>query len=261
MSGKQEQDTLTREPVSIREQLDPVLLDYIDQVLEVCSLRASYVINHILEHGSINSEDLRNRGYVHGARAVGDVRDNGVPLITKTTKSSDNRNIAEYAFGPPEKIKRHKFGGRINFPSTLKKQLIERDDLVCKLSQQELPREELQVDHRIPFYIAGDIKGERNPDDFMLLSRSMQRAKSWSCEHCENLLKHFDPDVCKTCYWAYPENYSHVAMKMERRINIVWQGDEVQDYERLASTAIEFDTSVQNYLKGIVRKQVRQDED
>jgi len=27
---------------------------------------------------------------------------------------------------------------------------------------------------------------ELNPDDFMLLSGSANRAKSWFCEHCEN---------------------------------------------------------------------------
>jgi hypothetical protein len=171
-----------------KNQLDSELLGYINEVLEVCTSRATYVINHILEHGCINSEHIRNKGYIHGARAVGDVRDNGIPLITRKIKSSDNRSIAEYVLGSSSDIKRHKFGGRVNFPKTLKQKLIERDGLYCSISQQPLPEIELQIDHRIPYYISGDLQAVRDPNDFMLLSKSMQRTKSWDCEHCKNLL-------------------------------------------------------------------------
>ena len=42
----------------------------------------------------------------------------------------------------------------------------------------------LQIDHRVPYEVGGDDKSETlNPDDFMLLSGSANRAKSWSCEH------------------------------------------------------------------------------
>lgn len=238
--------------MSIRNQLEPELLEYIDQVLEVCSSRAVYVINHILEHGYITSEHIRNQGYVHGARAVGDVRDNGVPLNTHNTKSSDNRTIAEYTFGSAAEIKRHKFGGRVNFPTKLKGLLIARDGLICSISQQELPENELQIDHRVPYYISGDIQGERNPDDFMLLSKSMQRAKSWDCEHCQNLLENFDVEICKTCYWAYPKSYKHVAMKEMRSINITWEGSEVAEFDRMDQACKENGKTVQDYLKSIV---------
>lgn len=238
--------------MSIRSQLEPELLDYIKQVLEVCSSRAVYVINQILENGSISSEHIRNQGYVHGARAIGDVRDNGIPLITKNIKSSDNRTIAEYTFGPAKDIKRHKFGGRVNFPKKLKGQLIDRDGLICRISQQHLPESELQIDHRVPYYISGDIQGDRDPNDFMLLSKSMQRAKSWDCEHCNNLLDSFDINICKTCYWAYPENYTHVAMKEMRSINITWEGKEVKEYDRMENSCREDGKTVQDYLKSIV---------
>lgn len=204
--------------------MEKELLDYINDVLKVCSSRAAKVINHILEHGSIDSEQIANMGFVHGARAVGDVRDQGVPLITGSTKSSDNRNIAVYTFGPASEIRKHKFGGRINFPASLKRQLIERDGLFCAISKQPHPEAELQIDHRVPYYISGDIAGVRNPQDFMLLSRSMQRAKSWDCENCENLKIHFDIFNCKTCYWASPENYTHVAMQTQRSLHVTWDG-------------------------------------
>ena len=49
-----------------------------------------------------------------------------------------------------------------------------------------MEEKDLQIDHRVPDEIAGDTDVEPNPDDFMLLSTSANRAKSWSCEHCEN---------------------------------------------------------------------------
>lgn len=251
----QKQNTVyQRSNMSIEKKLEPELLEYINEVLKVCSSRAAFVINYILKNGSISSEVIRNQGYVHGARAVGDVRDNGVPLITGGTKSSDNRSIAEYTFGEAKDIKRHKFGGRVNFPKNLKKQLIERDGLFCKISQQPLPESELQIDHRVPYYISGDIQGERNPNDFMLLSKSMQRAKSWDCEHCKNLLEHFDIGICKSCYWAFPEQYTHVAMKEMRSINVTWEGDEVKSYDQMESLCKEDGKTVQECIKSIVQE-------
>lgn len=232
--------------------MEKELEGYIKDVLEVCSSRAAFVIHHIIEHGSINSEQIRNAGFVHGARAVGDVRDNGIPLVTNNVKSSDNRTIAEYTFGPASEIRKHKFGGRINFPASLKGKLIERDGLYCAISQQQLPEKELQIDHRVPYYISGDIAGDRDPSDFMLLSKSLQRSKSWDCEHCENLKLHFDLNICRTCYWAYPENYTHVAMRTQRSLNVTWEGDEVKNFDMLTEESDQTGRSPQELIKIIV---------
>lgn len=228
--------------------IDPELKKYIDEVLRICSARAAYVLNEILQHGEISSETIRNKGFVHGARAVGDVRDNGVPLTTLKTKSSDGRSIARYVLGPTNEIRRHKFGGRVAFPASLKSALIEEFGEVCAISQQAIPAAELQIDHRIPYFIAGDINSERNVEDFMLLSRSMQRSKSWACEGCDNIKTHFDISICKTCYWAYPEAYDHIAMKRERRIDITFSEDEIDLFDKLKVKAKETSQSIQQVL-------------
>ncbi|WP_318433396.1 hypothetical protein [Photobacterium leiognathi] len=231
--------------------MEQELRDYIDEVLGVCTSRARFVINYILEHGAIDSEIIRIEGYVHGARAVGDVRDNGIPLNTQNVKSSDGKTIARYTFGLAQDIKRHKFGGRVNFPKSLKGQLLNRDGAYCAVSKMALPEDELTIDHRVPYYISGDINGVRNPADFMLLSKSMQRSKSWDCEHCPNITSLFDMDTCSTCYWAHPDNYTHVAMKRMRRINITWVEDEVDQFERLEADSRSQNLSIQDYLKRI----------
>ena len=87
----------------------------------------------------------------------------------------------------------------------------------------------LQVDHRIPCEIAGE-QDEQNIERYMLLSPSANRAKSWTCEHCENWERK-DNEFCVRCFWAYPENYEHIAGKYQKVISIVFTGDEIEDYK------------------------------
>jgi len=66
----------------------------------------------------------------------------------------------------------------------------------------------------------------------MLLSPSANRAKSWTCENCENWFRK-EATYCVKCFWAFPENYEHVAGKQQRVITIIFTGDEVEDYRHL----------------------------
>jgi hypothetical protein len=232
-------------------------MDYIELVLPVASKRAVYVLDKLITQGFITSQELRDKGYIHGARAIGDVRDNGIPLVTLNAKSEDGRSIARYELGPVADIRRNKLGGRKAFPASLKTELIQRDGPLCAISEQELPADQLQVDHRIPFYLSGDISTARDPADFMLLSRSLQRSKSWACENCENLKVNFDISICRKCYWAYPDAYEHVAMKEERRVDVVFTNGEVRIIDRLRNLAQEEGVSIQALIKGILAREVK----
>lgn len=66
----------------------------------------------------------------------------------------------------------------------------------------------------------------------MLLSPSANRAKTWTCEHCENWEKK-EESFCLKCFWAYPEDYEHVAGRIEKVISIVFTGDEIEDFNKL----------------------------
>ncbi len=89
----------------------------------------------------------------------------------------------------------------------------------------------MQVDHRIPYEIGGE-HDEKDIEYFMLLSPSANRAKSWTCEHCENWEKK-EESFCLKCFWAYPEDYEHVAGRIEKVISIVFTGDEIEDFNKL----------------------------
>ena len=239
-----------------RPTIPQELKEYIELVIPVASKRAKYVLDKLISQGFITSQELRDEGYIHGARAVGDVRDNGIPLVTLDAKSEDGRSIARYVLGPVSEIKRNKLGGRKAFPASLKQALIDRDGTFCAISEQELPVEQLQVDHRIPFYLTGDISTARDPADFMLLSRSMQRSKSWACENCENLKRVFDVRICSTCYWAFPNAYEHIAMKEERRVDVVFTNGEVRIIDKLRDAAQKSGVSIQSIIKEILARYV-----
>jgi hypothetical protein len=86
----------------------------------ITNKRARIVIEHILEHGFITTEDLEKKyGYNHPPRAARDVREAGIPLETYRVQSSDGRSIAAYKFGNPSDIRQQRLQGRITFPKFL----------------------------------------------------------------------------------------------------------------------------------------------
>lgn len=89
----------------------------------------------------------------------------------------------------------------------------------------------LQVDHRIPYEIGGE-QDEKNIDCYMLLSPSANRAKSWTCEHCPNWSMR-DVEFCASCFWAHPEEYTHIAGRKERQIVLTFTDNEIEDYNKL----------------------------
>ena len=95
-------------------------------------------------------------------------------------------------------------------------------------------------------------RNELNPEDFMLLSGSANRAKSWSCEHCENWNNIKDRTICLTCYWAYPDNYSLIAILQIRRLDLIWQGEEIELYEKIKAEATSLEKEIPLFVKEIL---------
>jgi hypothetical protein len=214
------------------------------------------VIDHILTHGYITTEELKEKyGYNHPPRAARDVREQGIPLETFRVTGSDGRKIGAYRFGDPAKARFSRLSGRTAFAKALKARLIERDGSRCAIYLEAFDPQELQIDHRIPFEIAGDDAALMDdPGGYMLLCGSANRAKSWSCEHCVNRRELKDAEICRRCYWAYPEDYEHVAMRQARRTDIMWTGDEIAVYERLRQRTLELQKDIPAYIKEIVEK-------
>lgn len=211
---------------------------FLDLLNSVDAKRPKTVIKHILSKGFITSQELKdNYGYNHPPRAIRDVREYGIPIVTYRVEGNDGRSIAAYRFGDPNDIQNlsSKKAGRTVLSKELKSKLIEKYGARCFIYNCAYEENLLQVDHRIPY----EINGECNVNDinnFMLLSPSANRSKSWICENCVNWTKK-DIDFCKTCFWSHPENYKHIAGKEERFITIVFTQDEIAEYEKFIKYA------------------------
>lgn len=213
--------------------------DFVELLKSVRHKRARTVIDHILEHGQVTTEELKDRyGYNHPPRAARDVRERGIPLRTVHVSGADSRRIAAYRFGNPADLRASILHGRSASATKLKRALVAQHGSRCHIYRTEFPERDLQVDHRVPFEIAGDpaepLSGAA--EAYMLLCASANRAKSWSCEHCPNWQDR-DVETCRTCYWAHPEDYSHVATAQIRRLDLIWSADEVGEYDALQSEA------------------------
>lgn len=206
----------------------------------VTNKRARFVIDTILEKGYCSTEDLKKEGYEHAPRAARDVREQGIPLDTFTIKDSHGKYIAAYRFGDWETAKNSnplaKASGRTHITEKLKNALIEKYGARCHLYSEEYPARLLQPDHRIPFEIGGNPVNMLDTNYFMLLSPSANRDKSWACEHCVNWVEK-NIDMCRTCYYAYPEDYQHIAGETEKKLNLVFHGKDLDLYNQIVEQA------------------------
>ena len=216
--------------------------------------RPKTVIDHILKHGQITTEELKDvYGYNHPPRAIRDVREKGIPLRTFRVAGSDGRKIAAYEFGDPSEVRATQLSGRTAFSSEIKDRLIDQYGARCNIYLTPFPVRELQIDHRIPFEIAGDHEQSANEiNEYMLLCASANRSKSWSCENCLNW-KDKDVSACKSCYWAFPESYSHIAMRNIRRMDLLWSGEEIANYDTLITEAGKVKEDAPEYVKKVLR--------
>lgn len=221
----------------------------------VTNKRAKIVIDHILEHGFITTEELEKKyGYNHPPRAARDVREQGIPLETFRAKSSDGRSIAAYRFGRLEDMVAGRAGGRKQFGKQFKTDLYQEQQGRCAICSGKFEARYLQIDHRVPYEIAGDIDHlDRDSRDYMLVCGPCNRAKSWSCEHCPNWNSQLTT-VCSRCYWAYPLDYAHVALHEVRRTDILWDEAEIPIYNELKSAAEKSNFPIPDFVKQIIRQ-------
>lgn len=229
--------------------------DFMEKLNSVTNKRARFLIDKILEKGFCSTQDLKDGGYEHAPRAARDVRELGIPLDTFKMKDRNGKSIAAYRFGSWEEAKKSnqlaKTSGRTQLTEQLKKALINKYGCKCNLYGEEYPARFLQPDHRIPYEIGGDPDDMMDLDYFMLLSPSANRDKSWACEHCENW-EIQDIEMCKVCYYAFPEQYEHVAGKSEKKIELVFNDDDMTIYNKIIEMANEQKISKQDLIKRIL---------
>ena len=75
-------------------------------------------------------------------------------------------------------------------------------------------------------------------------------------KHCHNWTVK-DAQFCQNCFWAHPENYSHIAGKEERQIIITFTDNEIDDYNHLIS--IVGQEQAENKIKELISEYIKED--
>ena len=126
------------------------------------------------------------------------MREHGIPLETFRVVGSDGRKIAAYRFGDISKARFSRLSGRTGLSKQIKNELIKSYGCRYFIYLEQVDERELQIDHRVPFEVDGE--PDLEPENFMLLCGSANRAKSWACEHCKNWIEFKDKSICVSCY-------------------------------------------------------------
>lgn len=231
--------------------------ELVERIKAVTKKRPRTVLQHIVEHGFITTEELRTLyGYDHPPRAARDVREEGIPLETFRVKNAEGRSIGAYRLGDLTAVQAGKLGGRTAFPKAFKQAVVATTDGRCGVCLERYEERYLQVDHRVPYEVAGDARRELKVDAFMPLCGSCNRAKSWSCEHCTNWQTNRSASACGGCYWAHPGSYTHIALRQMRRTEVVWTEGEVPVYESIQEMAESADKSIPDFIKAALARAV-----
>ncbi|MHB1462389.1 MAG: HNH endonuclease family protein [Armatimonadota bacterium] len=224
----------------------------------VTAKRPKVVIEHIIDHGYITTEELKTLyGYNHPPRAARDVREQGIPLETFRIKDSTGRQIGAYRFTAWEDFRKDILKGRYTFSKQFKQTLVGALGSKCNICFTNYDERYLQIDHNVPYEISGDDASlDRKLDEYMLLCSSCNRAKSWSCEQCNNWKQGHDHNVCLTCYWASPLDYLHIATFDMRRLELVWSGEETSDFDEVSKIASDGGIDLIAYVKAVLKKSI-----
>lgn len=223
--------------------------EFLNKIAVVNNKRARFVLDSIVQNGRVTTEEINHAGYEHPPRAVRDARELGFPIKTIKVKHTNGRSIAAYIFDDTGNIDSSK-SGRLSLPKKKRDEIIVSAGNRCQICGAT---SDLQVDHRIPFEVAGESQAEEaNP--YLVLCGSCNRTKSWSCEHCQNWLTAKSLDSCRSCYWAQPTTHTHVAMLHQRRLDIVWTGSEVANFERIKDSADRNQISIAEEIKRTLNK-------
>ncbi len=139
--------------------------DFLDRLITITNKRAKTVIDHILQHGFITTEELKTLcNYDHPPRAARDVREQGTALVTFFVQNTQGRAIGAYKFADPSLAGSDNLGGRKTFSKAFKKTLLEQNGSRCAICLTEYEERYLQIDHRVPYQVAGEPRGtQRNP--------------------------------------------------------------------------------------------------
>lgn len=185
-------------------------------LFQVASARACFVRDQILRNRSVTTSEIAKE-YNHPPRAAGDLSDAGIPLRTERTKDASGSSVVRYTFDPQSFEEQRENRGTQPARETF---LPGRRCALCP-SGVSLKWRLLQVDHRVPFSRvrnkAANLEGDAA---FQALCPSHNAEKREACAKCK-----CSEDECRSCYYAYPEKYTHIGGQIHRVLTVVATSD------------------------------------
>jgi hypothetical protein len=240
----------------IRTPREIVPEDVLAYAAKITKRRARLTIDAILDRGFITTEQIRGEiGQKQPPRAAQDAREAGLPLLNHNFTMPDGTKHSYYVFDLDDALDEGRLLGRKKPTKLFKKEMIRRYGRIHAFTGEPLPERVLQIDHRVPYAVAGDSADGLSVDDFMFLDAEYQRRKSASCEKCTNF-EDKDADVCRGCYWASPESYSHSAGSQVRHLAVSWQGHEVDVFDAMRRIAAETSQTPQDFVKSVCSREI-----
>jgi 5-methylcytosine-specific restriction endonuclease McrA len=224
-----------------------------ERIAAVRNVRARRLLELIVEHGEVTTEQLREQyGYDHPPRAKRDAIDLGFAVVSRNVRSRNgSRTISAYSLDLDASFTEGR-GGRRQFPKAFRDELLAVAGGRCAMCGGRIPSRALQIDHRVPYEIGGE-DAQLRREDFQMLCGSCNRAKSWTCEtECPNWAAR-DPGVCRTCLWASPDDYEHVATRRRRQVTLTWDDEDVARYDALRARARAAD--LPQFLRGLLDRE------
>lgn len=226
--------------------------DLRDRIGKVTNKRARRLLELIVEHGEVTTEQLTEEyGYNHPPRAKKDATDLGFPVVSRGVRSRDgSRRISAYSLDLNAAFVEGRTGRKV-IPKAMRDALLRAADGRCAICGGVFADRALQVDHRVPYEIAGESDAPEL-DDFQMLCGSCNRSKSWTCEtECPNWLER-DPGTCLTCMWGSPDDYEHIATRRRRQVTLVWDDEEVEAFDRLQARAAGDGQDAETFLRRLL---------
>jgi hypothetical protein len=154
----------------------PIPAKLLQRIKTVTNKRARFVLDSIVRDGSVSTIQLKEAGYDHPPRAARDAVELGFALTRVNAKRGDGQTIAAYVFD--ERELDPKLTGRVVLAKKERDAIIERKGSKCNLCGAA---HNIQVDHRIPFQVAGESQRDE-ADPYQLLARISHRRIVDLCE-------------------------------------------------------------------------------
>ncbi|MDR2756979.1 MAG: hypothetical protein LBC20_14875, partial [Planctomycetaceae bacterium] len=66
-----------------------------------------------------------------------------------------------------------------------------------------------------------------------------------------------DIELCRHCYWANPISYSHIALKIIRRLDLTWSEQEIAYYDNIRKIAEQDNVPLPDFVKKIIENHVQ----